>query len=163
MRTVLYIDDDPAHLELIQTLLEKRLGVMVDVVSTSQGAEQRLNSYCYDLVISDVSLVGELGTTIAEKVLERDPQQPVLILTAYDGEKIEEEVKRLGVPCINKVTAASNIEQFLSDVQALVEKRPCVRRDRRQNNQHTHNRRVSDKPLQITSPYVAAARASLQK
>src|SRR5688500_6888182 len=80
---VLYIEDNPETLALVQRLLEVELSVICDAAATSAGAEQRLNSNCYDLIISDYNLPGEIGTTIADRVLERDSEQPFMIVTEY--------------------------------------------------------------------------------
>lgn len=98
---VLYIDDDPDHLAMVQMLLETRLNTLVDVATTSGGAEQMLNSRCYDLVITDVNLVGELGTTIAERLREAQPAQPVLLVTEYMHPGIIEDAGQIGLTVIN--------------------------------------------------------------
>lgn len=97
---VLYVDDSPDHLSMVQTLLETRLNTLVDVATTSAGAEQLLNSRCYDLVISDVNLVGELGTTIAERIREVEPCQPILLVTEYMHPGVVEDVKQIGLAVI---------------------------------------------------------------
>lgn len=92
---ILYVEDNPDLLELVQRLLEKELPCTVDVCATAYGAEGMLNQNCYDLVICDFALPGELGTTVIEKVLERDVGQPVMLMTEYRSSEIKDEVNRI--------------------------------------------------------------------
>src|SRR3989442_13136932 len=96
IKRILYVEDNPDQLALVRQLLEHDLpGAIVDVCVTAYGAEAMLNIECYDLVICDVKLPGELGTTVVEKVLERDPNQPVMLMTAYHSDVIKDEVVRI--------------------------------------------------------------------
>lgn len=154
---VLFIDDDADHLSLVQRLVETELGVQVDLATTSAGAELRLNERCYDVVICDVNLQGELGTTICQRLLERDPQQPVLLLTNYD---VAKEAARLGVPLYPKIAVAE--DAFLSLLKHLLSRRPCrtATANRTASARHQNVLQRFSEPLRLTSPLVAAARAS---
>ncbi len=156
---ILYVDDNPSHQGLIRQLLEMRLSAVVDLAQTAAGAEELLNRYCYDLLICDVNLSGELGTRIVERVLERDPEQPALILTAYLGEGVLRELERVGVPGLDKLEATADLEGFVSEVAALARRRPCAERDRRLGH-------ISQRPetaeLQIVSPHVREARTKVR-
>lgn len=152
---ILYVDDNPSHQGLIRQLLETRLNAVVDLAQTASGAEELLNRYCYDLLICDVNLSGELGTKIVERVLERDPAQPALVLTAYVSDEVLKELNRLGVPWCDKLGAAKDLDGFVTEVSALVHRRPCAERERRLGHISQAERET---PLQLVSPHVAEAR-----
>lgn len=125
-RKILYIEDSPDQLELVQTLLERNLpDVMVEARCTVDGAEQALNSACYDLIICDVDLPGELGTAIAARILERDPGQPIYLMSEYVGENVHREAARLGLKLHGKFSTVTAAE-FLLAVKVLLERRPCA-------------------------------------
>jgi CheY-like chemotaxis protein len=126
-RRILYIEDDAESMALVQQLLEMSLpNVMVDVCSTEAGAENRLNTSCYDLIICDFSLPGAAtGAVIAERVLARDPGQPFYLMSEYVGENVKAEAARVGLELHGKFSTVPT-EVFVSRVEALLEQRPCV-------------------------------------
>lgn len=152
---ILYVDDNPSHQGLIRQLLEMRLQAVVDLAQTAAGAEELLNRYCYDLLICDVNLSGELGTKIVERVLERDPEQPALVLTAYASDEVQKELERIGVPWCDKLGAANDLSGFVTEVAALVRRRPCAERDRRLGHE---SQSPDSAHLQLVSPHVQEAR-----
>jgi CheY-like chemotaxis protein len=126
-RRILYIEDDPAALMLVRTFLERSLpDVLVDVCTTEAGAEERLNNFCYDLIISDYCLPGPTtGAVIAEHVLVRDPNQPFYLMSEYVGDHVKAEAARVGLELHGKFSTVEP-DVFLSRVKALLEVRPCA-------------------------------------
>lgn len=160
---VLYIDDNPDHLSMVQTLLETRLNALVDVATTSAGAEQLLNSRCYDLLISDVNLVGELGTTIAERLREAQPLQPVLLVTEYMHPGIIEDAAKAGLVVIDhgasvpeiggllRKFSQTDLPEFQRVVSTLLEGEFC----------HKNKQPRPCFKIQLSSPHVEAASSFL--
>ena len=129
-RHVLYIDDVPDHLLLMQKVIETRLpGVVVDTCESISGAEEKLSQRCYDLIITDINLRGELGTRVAEQILQTDPEQPVLLVSAYVGEPVKKQIDKLkeqyGVPCWPKQSL--DMDGAVALIGELVNQRPCAR------------------------------------
>lgn len=155
---VLYIEDDPSLLELLQQYLEGHLDVTVDLCASAGGAEMMLNAHCYDLIISDVNMPVVFGTEIIEKVLQRDPEQPVMLLSEYTGGKTKEEADRIGVPLQRKFSSfeSCDFERFLVKVQELLEKRPCAAQAEVIEKRREELREVS--PLRLVSEEVECAR-----
>lgn len=155
LRHILYIDDEPDQLEMIQSLLERALpSVMVEVCCTAHGAEGFLNSRCYDLVISDVAIPGELGTDIAAKILERDPQQPIYLMSEYTGEKVKEDAERIGLELHPKISQRG-ADEFIADIKRMIDQRPC---DSTSLSSPGPNGEVADSPA--TSADTPAARTN---
>lgn len=170
---ILYIDDDPGQLELVQMLLERTLsGVIVEVCCGSRDAEAFLNSRCYELVICDVALPGELGTTIAKKILERDLKQPIYLMSEYTGAEIRKEAESLGLTLKRKLSQKDPAE-FLQQVKQLLERRSCPEPGRLGEAADTRGttaeppaaadrgEEAPPKPIRLTSPHVQAARAAI--
>jgi CheY-like chemotaxis protein len=159
---ILYVEDNPELLALVRLLLERDLPVSVDICATAYGAEGMLNQHCYDLIICDVNLPGELGTTVVEKVLDRDPEQPVMLITEYRSPEIKAEVDRLSakfekqVPLAPKFSEISCPLAFVEKVRHALESNFCEERARA-NAEHCHPAgRIS-----LTSDCVKAARRAL--
>lgn len=51
---VLFIDDDPEHVELVSRLLREAIGLEVDVVRTVEAAVYALHAHVYTLVVTDI-------------------------------------------------------------------------------------------------------------
>jgi len=149
-----------------------------------------LNTRCYDVIVCDVNLSGELGTDIAEKILERDPTQPIYLMSEYTGSKVREEAARIGLELQRKLSH-KDPDEFAEEIKKLLDKRPCdtpiapapgalgeAAAAAGQHGQHgsaaaTRGNPVDvngdsaekiqrpQKSIQLTSPHVLAVRASL--
>lgn len=185
-RFILYIDDCPEHLELVQRLLEHSLpNVLVETCCTSSGAEKFLNHRCYDVIICDVALPGELGTDIAAAILARDQEQPIYLMSEYTGENVKEDARRVGLTLHSKFSQRSP-DEFVKDIKALMSQRPCTSAvthlaatpstngDSADTSGGSGESAATDRAgetavatgppqlIRLTSPYVLAARASLR-
>jgi len=187
-RRVLYIEDDPDQSSLVQAMLERRLpGVIVEVCCTAAGAESFLNHRCYDVVICDVNLPGELGIDIAEKILERDPDQPIYLMSEYTGSKFKVAAAEIGLDLQRKFSQ-KDPEEFVADIERMLYQRPCdsaiamasIGNHAAPDVQHGGNAATREnrdpaerssesaaelslrpeKSISLTSPHVRAARAS---
>jgi CheY-like chemotaxis protein len=189
-RHILYVEDNPDQLSLVQTLLEGRIpGVVVDACCTAAGAEGFLNQRCYDVVICDVNLPGELGIDIAERILERDALQPIYLMTEYLGNKFQAAAAELGLELHGKFSQRDPTA-FIDDIRKVLEQGHCDSSTAKYHvpsatmttsadggdcaaaDQHggTADTRASGsaveiqrpvKRIRLTSPHVLAVRASL--
>lgn len=160
---ILYVEDNPELLALVQMLLEKELPAVVDVCATAYGAEAMLNRNCYDLLICDVNLPGELGTTVVEKVLERDIDQPVMLMSEYRSQEIKDEVARIStrfqkpVPLMAKFSEISCPLSFVQSVRDKLRANFCEERA----YQMKSPQQIPTSRIRITSKCVKAARAAI--
>ena len=51
---LLFIDDDPEHIQTVSAVIRDALEIPVDVVSTVEDAVRSLSQYQYDLVVTDI-------------------------------------------------------------------------------------------------------------
>ena len=124
LQTVLYVDDNSDHLLLVQHVLQAILKVACDVATTILGAQEKLNSYCYDLIIIDYNLPGQMGSTIAEKTLERDPEQPIMIITEYMTQRIQDFCQEKNIVLLPKFSS-EKFDLFVQTVDEMLKIRPC--------------------------------------
>ncbi|WP_296265148.1 response regulator [Pseudomonas sp. UBA6562] len=84
---ILCVDDNPANLLLVQTLLED-MGAVVVAVDNGQAALRAIDEEPFDLVLMDVQMPGMDGPACTEQIRRREadlgqPPLPVVALTAH--------------------------------------------------------------------------------
>ncbi len=78
---LLVVDDDERLRDRLGSYLVKN-GYSVSLAEDATAARRHLSSLCYDLVILDVTMPGEDGLALARALRERNPDLPILLLTA---------------------------------------------------------------------------------
>ncbi len=84
LRTVLYVDDEPAIREIVELALGLVEGLNVEVCESGERALQRLPDITPDLVLLDVMMPGTDGPTTLQR-MRADPRFaniPVVFVTA---------------------------------------------------------------------------------
>jgi DNA-binding NtrC family response regulator len=79
---ILVIDDE----EIMQDVLSDLLGVegyQIDCAGTGEQGLERFSENEYDLVILDVMLPGESGIKVLDRIKKLNPDQPVIMITAF--------------------------------------------------------------------------------
>jgi DNA-binding response OmpR family regulator len=80
-RRILLIDDEPLILDFVSRGLQTE-GFEVDVASSgAQGLEMAMSGR-YDVIVLDLLMPGLDGTSVLRQVVDRRPDQPVIILSA---------------------------------------------------------------------------------
>lgn len=97
---VLVVDDDE-EVENMVVMALKRMGYTVDGCSSPFEAIDLLREHYneYDLLITDQMMPKMTGLELSETVAEDFPDLPVVIMSGYSDEQIEEQIK--GMPSIN--------------------------------------------------------------
>ena len=98
---ILAVDDDPEVRGAIQRLM-KDTGVTVDTAGGGKEAlgliqESLVRKEKYHVILLDWKMPETDGFETANRIRETVPEQvPILFLTAYDGDEVEEEVLHVG-------------------------------------------------------------------
>lgn len=97
MRTqrLLVLDDEPSVVEFLRESLAAR-GYEVDGHTSPATALERLDGARFDLVISDMQMPGLHGTDIVSAVLQRQPEQLLLLMTAFGSIELAVAAVRAG-------------------------------------------------------------------
>ncbi|GAA1833771.1 response regulator [Agromyces salentinus] len=80
---VLVIEDDADVALYTRTVLEKRAACQVLVLASADGVAEVVAEFAPDVVITDVELPGSSGLDILEETHRRDPDLPVIVMTAH--------------------------------------------------------------------------------
>ena len=79
---VLLVDDDPDISLALSDFLHKE-GFEVEAVDTGNAAIHKSTTQSYDVVLLDVGLPDRDGIEVLGELVERKPQIPVVLLTAF--------------------------------------------------------------------------------
>ncbi len=95
---ILFVDDEPALVEIGQQLLQL-LGYQVTTKTGSPQALELLmqNPEGFDLLITDYTMPVMTGTQLAKSALETNPGLPVILVSGLETVNIEAEAKTAGV------------------------------------------------------------------
>lgn len=88
MYSVLYVDDEPALLELGKLFLEKQGDFKVDTESSSQRALVTLEKQKYDVIISDYEMPGTNGLSFLKQLRAQKNDTPFILFTGRGRDEI---------------------------------------------------------------------------
>jgi DNA-binding NtrC family response regulator len=79
---ILVVDDEKGQRDILDAILRKE-GYLVATVPGAREAMERLEAEEYDVVLSDLKMKGISGLELLESVLELEPRQCIIIMTAH--------------------------------------------------------------------------------
>jgi two-component system cell cycle sensor histidine kinase/response regulator CckA len=103
-RTILVVDDEPP----IRALLARQLRVLGYTVVEAGSAQAALvlageQSSPFDLVLSDIIMPGMNGTELGARLLERNPRQALVLMSAHaPSGLVELGIRARPVPLLRK-------------------------------------------------------------
>jgi two-component system NtrC family response regulator len=95
METLLVVDDERNYLLVLRELLVEE-GYEVLTAQSVQGALEILAETDPDLVLTDMKMPGLSGLELLERVKQKDPQMPVIMMTAFGTVEKAVEAMRKG-------------------------------------------------------------------
>jgi DNA-binding response OmpR family regulator len=122
---ILVVEDERKVAGFIRQGLEEE-GHLVEVAEDGLAAQDLvLAPDPYDLVVLDLTLPGRDGFSVLKALRARDPQTPVLILTARDG--VGDRVRGLDLGADDYLPKPFAFEEFLARVRALLRRAGVAR------------------------------------
>jgi CheY-like chemotaxis protein len=96
--TILFVDDEAQLVNVGQRMLEG-LGYVVETKTSSVEALEtfRMHSDRYDVVITDMTMPGMTGETLAKELMELQPDTPIILCTGFSHKMDEEKAKSIGI------------------------------------------------------------------
>lgn len=116
---ILVVDDEKNILKLVSTTLRKE-NYAVETAGSSEEAIEKFNKNGYVLIITDLKLPGKTGIELLEYIESRDPEIPVIMITAFGT--IESAVEAMKKGAFNYLTKPVNPDELLTVVREALEK-----------------------------------------
>lgn len=113
MSHILVVEDEPIILESLIRLLERQGHRVTGVSSVPEAEEHSINMY--DLIISDLRLPGESGTSL----ITRAAPIPVLIMTSYSTVQSAVDAMKLGA--IDYISKPFNHDEMIMTVKRILD------------------------------------------
>jgi len=113
-RRILVVDDEPQVCQAIEMLLRFDKHEVV-IVNAAPAALAELNKSSFDLVFLDYLMPGMKGDELARLIKQKDPSQPVAMVTAYA------EVLRNTPTVLNAVDCLLSKPFLLADLRQTVQ------------------------------------------
>ena len=114
-KRILVVDDEPFVCDAVKMMLEFD-GHKVETASSARAALEVFAPAKYDLVITDYAMPQMKGDELAQKLRERAPQQPIILITAYA------EMLKASQSPLNGVDGVVSKPFLLDDLRATIAK-----------------------------------------
>lgn len=120
MPTILLVDDETSVLYTLEAILKSE-GYSLAKASSAEEAHELYKSSPFDLVITDLTMPGDSGLVLLDKILLLKPDALVILITAYGSESIAVDAMKRGAydylpkPFANddlKITVRRALEKF---------------------------------------------------
>jgi DNA-binding NtrC family response regulator len=114
---ILVIDDEAAIRESLEVLLTLE-GYAVRMVNDGEQGLRVLELENFDLVLLDLALPGQSGLELLPQIRERQPELPVIMITAYGT--VDNVVEAVHAGAENFVQKPWDNEKLLADIRSAV-------------------------------------------
>jgi DNA-binding NtrC family response regulator len=114
---ILVIDDEAEIRESLETLLQLE-GYVVTSAATGTEGTTLLGERSFDIVLLDLALPDKNGMDVLAEIRLVNPQQPVIMITAYGT--VENAVRAMQSGATNFIQKPWDNEKLLADVRAAV-------------------------------------------
>ncbi|MCH8274456.1 MAG: sigma-54-dependent Fis family transcriptional regulator [Armatimonadetes bacterium] len=105
---ILIADDEPNICKILQAAFE-RAGYQAVTAESAEEALKRLAAEPFDLLLTDVLMPGKSGIDLLKEVKERQPEMPVLVMTAFGT--IPQAVEAIRAGAADYITKPFDLEQ----------------------------------------------------
>jgi len=115
--SILVIDDEAGIRESLEVLLSLEGYSIKTAIDGEQGLRM-LEMETFDLVLLDLALPGQSGLDLLPQIKERQPETPVIMITAYGT--VENVVEAIRAGAENFVQKPWDNEKLLADIRSAV-------------------------------------------
>ena len=123
MRKILIVDDDRTILEILASRFKRRNFETFTAGSAMEAMEQAGKSN-FDLLILDMNLGGQSGTTVMERIRRSENRIiPVVFMSGFSYEDVEETLQDQS--CCDFVEKPLDFQALLEKVDSLLAREEC--------------------------------------
>ncbi|OGC76090.1 MAG: hypothetical protein A2145_02825 [candidate division Zixibacteria bacterium RBG_16_40_9] len=117
---VLAIDDQRMILDLLSSMFAN-LGHTTEVADTGQEGIEKFKQDSFDLVITDLGLLDISGFEVSQKIKERNPEVPIVMITGWGANFDKDQLRKAGVDYI--LAKPFKLEQLTEVVEKITAQR----------------------------------------
>jgi len=117
MKKLLLVDDHEVVRSGLKTLLSNLSFDIIDEAGSGKKAYEMAQNNHYDLIIMDISMDGISGLDAMSKILNRIPQQNILILSMHDSDLVIQKAKNAGAK--GYVTKSDISDNLIKAIQSI--------------------------------------------
>ncbi len=117
-KTILVVDDDPAHAKMLHTLI-KEWGYEVVLADDGDVAVEKVRSAGFDMVLMDMKMVKMSGMEALQQIKAFNPSLPVIIMTAYSS--VQTAVKALKIGAYDYLTKPLDFDKLQLTIERILE------------------------------------------
>ena len=117
MKKLLLVDDHEVVRSGLKTLLSNLSFDIIDEAGSGKKAYEMAQKNQYDLIIMDISMDGISGLDAMSKILNRIPQQNILILSMHDSDLVIQKAKNAGAK--GYVTKSDISDNLIKAIQSI--------------------------------------------
>jgi CheY-like chemotaxis protein/nitrogen-specific signal transduction histidine kinase len=119
-RTVLYVEDNPANLDLVEQLIARRPNLQLLSAANGSLGVEFARAHQPALVLMDINLHGISGVT-ALKILQADPSTAHIPVIALSANAMPNEIQRgLEAGFVRYLTKPINVSQFMQTLDEVL-------------------------------------------
>ena len=113
LRTLLYVEDNPANLELVEQLIERRPDLRLLSAADGNLAIEFARAYLPEVILMDINLPGISGIE-AMKILRADPTTAHIPIIALSANAVPRDIEKcLEAGFFNYLTKPIKVNQFM--------------------------------------------------
>ena len=117
MKKILLVDDHEVVRSGLKTLLSNLSFDVIDEAGSGKKAYEMAQNNQYDLIVMDISMDGISGLDAVSKILNRIPQQNILILSMHDSDLVIQKAKNAGAK--GYVTKSDISDNLIKAIQSI--------------------------------------------
>jgi DNA-binding NtrC family response regulator len=149
---ILLVDDDRALGDTLSLGLRRR-GYAADCRTSAPEAFAALEAEPYDAVVTDLAMAGSTGIDLCARVLERWPDIPVLVLTAFGS--LESAVQSIRAGAYDFISKPVEIDVLVISIDRAVKHKRLREEIKRLRDEAS---RSSDRPAELVGESEAMRR-----
>jgi PAS domain S-box-containing protein len=121
LRTLLYVEDNPANLMLIEDLIARRPDIRLLSAKDADGGIEIARNEMPDVILMDINLPGISGIK-ALKILARDPRTALIPVVALSANAIPRDIEKgLEAGFFRYLTKPIKVEAFMQTLDLALE------------------------------------------
>ena len=134
---LLIIDDEPIKRVVMEDQLREE-GFIVDAYDNPLAAADTLTRNTYDVILTDIRMPGLDGISFLRKIKDKDPNQAVILMTAFGTVETAIEAMKLGA--YDYLQKPFSTEELILKVDRLMNYRNIIEENQALRKQLGHDR-----------------------